>query len=92
METSERDGNTRPPYLPPEKSVCMSRSSNRTRHGTTEWFEIGKGVRQGRILSPCLFNLYAENIMQNTRLDETQAGIMIAGEMSTTSDMQMTPL
>ena len=65
--------------LPLEKSVCMSRSSNRTRHGTTEWFEIGKGVRQGRILSPCLFNLYAEYIMQNARLDEAQARIKTAG-------------
>ena len=76
MENSLRD--TRPPYLPPEKSVCMSRSSNRTRHGPTEWFEIGKGVRQGRILSPCLFNLYAEYIMQNSRLDEAEAGIKVA--------------
>ena len=51
----------------------------RTGHGTTDWFQIGKGVRQGYILSPCLFNLYAEYIMQNTRLDEAQAGIKIAG-------------
>ena len=47
-------------------------------HGTTDWFQIGRGVRQGCILSPCLFNLYAEYIMQNPRLDETQAGIKIA--------------
>ena len=51
----------------------------RTGRGTTEWFQIGKGVRQGYILSPCLFNLYAEYIMQNARLEEAQAGIMIAG-------------
>ena len=51
----------------------------RTRHGTTDWFQIGKGVRQGYILSGCLFNLYAEYIMQNARLDEAQAGIEIAG-------------
>ena len=51
----------------------------RTRHGTTDWFQIGKGVCQGYILSPCLFNLYAEYIMQNPRLDEAQAGIKIAG-------------
>ena len=51
----------------------------RTRHGTTDWFQIGKGVCQGCILSPCLFNLYAEYIMQNTRLYVTQAGIKIAG-------------
>ena len=50
----------------------------RTGHGTTDWFQIGKGVRQGCIFSPCLFNLYAEYIMRNPGLDETQAGIMIA--------------
>uniref|UniRef100_A0AC11ESX3 Uncharacterized protein n=2 Tax=Ovis aries TaxID=9940 RepID=A0AC11ESX3_SHEEP len=51
----------------------------RTGHGTTDWFQIRKGVRQGCIWSPCLFNLYAEYIMRNARLDEAQAGIMIAG-------------
>ena len=51
----------------------------RTGHGTTDWFQIGKGVNQGCILSPCLFNLYAEYTMQNTGLDEAQAGIKIAG-------------
>ena len=50
----------------------------RTGHGTTDWFQIGKGVRQGCILSPCLFSSYAEYIMQNARLDEVQAGIKIA--------------
>ena len=50
----------------------------RTGHGTTDWFQIGKGVRQGCILSPCLFNFYAENIMRNTGLAEAQAGIKIA--------------
>ena len=48
------------------------------RHGTTDWFQIGKGVHQGCILSPCLFNLYADYIMRNARLEETQAGIKIA--------------
>ena len=48
-------------------------------HGTTDWFQIEKGVRQGCILSPCLFNLYAEYIMRNARLDEAQAGIKISG-------------
>ena len=50
----------------------------RTGHGTTDWFQTGKGLRQGCILSPCLFNLYAEYIMRNTGLEETQAGIKIA--------------
>ena len=53
-----------------------------TGHGTVDWFQIGKGVRQGYILSPCLFNLYAEYIMQNARLDESQAGIKVAGRNS----------
>ena len=51
----------------------------RTGHETTDWFQIGKGVRQGCILSPCLFNFYAEYIMRNSGLDEAQAGIKIAG-------------
>ena len=59
------------PYAGQEATV-------RTGHGTTDWFQIGKGVRQGCILSPCLFNLYAEYIMRNTGLDEAQAGIKIA--------------
>ena len=54
----------------------------RTGHGTTDWFQIGKGVRQGCILSPCLFNLYAEHIMRNAGLEEAQAGIKIAGRNS----------
>ena len=51
----------------------------RTRHGTTDWFQIGKGLHQGCILSPCLFNLYAEYIMENARPNEAEAGIKIAG-------------
>ena len=62
-----------------------------TGHGTTDWFQIGKGVHQGCILSLCLFNLYADYIMRNTGLDEAQAGIKIAGRNIKTSDMQMTP-
>ena len=64
----------------------------RTRHGTMNWFKIGKGVHQGCILSPCLFNFYAEYIMRNAGLEETQVGIKIARRnISITSDMQMTP-
>ena len=85
-----KDGNTRPLYLPPEKSVCRSRN-NRTRHGTTDWFQIGKGVHQGCTLSPCLFNLYAEYIMRNAGLEEAQLESRLLGEISITSDMQMTP-
>ena len=74
MENSERDGNTRPPDLPPEKSGGQE-ATVRTGHGTIDWFLIGKGVRQGCILSPCSFNLYSEYIMRNAGLDEAQAGI-----------------
>ena len=63
----------------------------RTRHGTTDWFQTGKGVFQGCILSPCLFNLYAEYPMGHARLDETQARIKISRRNIITSDMQMTP-
>ena len=82
----------------PDHLICLLRhlyagqeATVRTGHGTTDWFQIGKGVRQGRILSPCLFNLYAEYIMRNSGLEEAQAGIKIVGEISITSDMQMTP-
>ena len=77
LENSERERNTRPPDLPPEKSVCRSRK-NRNGHGTTDWFQIWNGVRQGCILSPCLFNFYAEYIMRNAGLGEAQAGMKIA--------------
>ena len=79
MENSERDGNTRTPYLPPEKLYAGQEATVSIRHGTTDWFQIGKGVCQGCVLSPCLFNLYAEYIMRNEGLDEAQAGIKTAG-------------
>ena len=70
----------------PDHLTCLLRNVHagqeatvRTAHGTTDWFQIGKGVRQGCILSPCLFNLYAEYIMQNAGLDEVQAGTKISG-------------
>ena len=80
QENSSRDGNTRPPDLLPVKSVSGQEATVRTGHGTTDWFQIGKGVYQGCTLSPCLFNLYAKYIMENIRLQEAQAGIKIAGK------------
>ena len=77
MENSERDGITRPPDLPLEKHIAGQEATVGTRHGT-DWFQIGQGVCQGCILSPCLFSLYAEYIMRNAGLDEAQAGIKIA--------------
>ena len=62
-----------------------------TGYGTTDWFQIRKGVYQGCMLSPCLFNLYAEYILQNARLDEGQLESGLLGETSITSDMQMIP-
>ena len=75
-----------PDYLTclPRNLYAGQEATVRNGHGTMDWFQIGKGVHQGCILSPCLFNLYAEYIMQNAGLDEAQAGII-------TSDMQMTP-
>ena len=68
----------------PDHLICLLRNlyagqeaAVRTGHGTTDWFQIGKGVRQGCILSPCLFNLYAEYIMRNAGLEETQTGIQV---------------
>ena len=82
----------------PDHLTCLLRNlyagqetTGRSGHGTTDWFQIGKGVRQGCILSPCLFNLYAEYIMGNAAVDEAQAGIKVAGRNTSNSDMQMTP-
>ena len=63
----------------------------KTVHGTIDWFQIGRGVNQGCTLSPYLFNLHAEYIMQNAGVEETQAGIKITGRNIKTSNMQMTP-
>ena len=78
MENSERDGNTRPPDMVLRSLYAGKEATVRTGHGTTDWFQIGKGVCQGCILSPYFFNLYAEYIMRNTGLEEAQAGIKIA--------------
>ena len=81
MGDSSREGNTRPPYLL-RNLYAGQEATVRTGHGTTDWFQTGKGVRQGCILPPYLFNLYAEYIMQNAGLDEAQAGIKTAGRNS----------
>ena len=74
------------------RNLCAGQEATvRTGHGTTDWFQIGKGVCQGYILSLCLFNLYAEYIMRNTGLDEAQLESRLPGEISITSNMQMTP-
>ena len=82
----------------PDHLTCLLRNlyagqqeTARTGPGTTDWFQIGKGVCQGCILSPCLFNLYVEYIIRNVGLEEAQAGIKITGRKSITSYMQMTP-
>ena len=79
MENCERDVNTRSPSCLLRNLYAGQEATIRTGHGTTDWFQVGKGVRQGYILSPCLFNLYAEYIMRNTGPEEAQAGIKIAG-------------
>ena len=86
MENSERDRKTLKEIGKPDHLICLLRNlyagqeaTVRTGHGTTDWFQIGKGVLQGCILSRCLFNFYAEYIMRNAGLEETQAGIKIAG-------------
>ena len=82
----------------PDYLTCLLRNlyagqeaTVRTGHGKTDWFQTGKGVPQGCILSPCLFNFYAEYIMRNAGLEETQAGIKMLGDISITLYMQMTP-
>ena len=79
VENSSRDGNTIPPDLPPENLYACQEATVRTGHVTMDWFQIGKGVRQGCILSSYLLKLYAEYIIRKAWLDEAQAGIKIAG-------------
>ena len=91
VDISSRDGNSKSPYLPPEKPVYRSRNNSQNRTWNNRrlertvvlvsnrlLFQVGKGVSQGCILSPCLFHLYAKYIMLNAKLDEAQAGINIA--------------
>ena len=82
----------------PDHLTCLLRKLSagqgatvRTGHGTTDWFQIGKGVCQGCVLSPCLFNFYAEYIMRNAGLEKHKLESRLPGEISITSDMQMTP-
>ena len=82
----------------PDHLTCLLRNlyagqeaTVRTGHGTTDWFQIGKGVRQGCILSPCLCNLYAEYIMRNPGLEEAKLESKLPGEKPISSDIQMTP-
>ena len=82
----------------PDHLICLLRNlyvgqetTVRTGHGTTDWFQIGKGVRKGYMLSPCLFNLYVEDIMRNAGLDEAKLESRLPGEISITSDRHMTP-
>ena len=77
VENSERDGNTRQPACLLRNLYADQEATVRTGHGTTDWFQIGKGVRQGCILSPCLFNFYSAYIMRNAGLEEAQPGIKI---------------
>ena len=79
MGNSEGDGNTRSLTCLLRNLYAGQEATIRIGHGTTDWFQIGKGVHQGYILSPCLFNFYAEYIMRNAGLEETQAGIKTAG-------------
>ena len=78
MDNSERDGNIRPLTCHLRNLYAGQEATVRTGRGTTDWFQIGKGECQGCILSPCLFNFYAEYIMRNSGLEETQAEIKIA--------------
>ena len=74
------------------RNLCAGQEATvRTGHGTIDWFQIGKGVRQSCILSPCLFNLYAQYIMRSAELEEAQLESRLPGEISITLDMQMTP-
>ena len=78
MENSSRNGNIRPSYLLLSDLYAGQEATVRTGHGATDWFQIGKGERQGCILSPYLFNLYVEYIMRNAGLEEAKAAIKIA--------------
>ena len=91
VEDSSRGGNTRPLDLPLEKSVCRSSREVRNGRGTTDWFQIRKGVCQGCMLSPCLFNFYAEYIIEMLGWVKHKLESRLPGEIPVTEDMQETP-
>ena len=91
MGNSERDWNTNHQTCLLRNLYAGQEETVRTGHGKKDWLQIGKGVRQGCILSPCLFNFYAKYIMRHAGLEEAQLESRLLGEISITSDMQMTP-
>ena len=92
LENSSRDRNTGPPFTRLLRNLYAGQEATvRTIHGTMDWFQIGKGLLQGCILSPCLFNLYAENVMKNASWMKHRLELRLLVEISITSDMQMTP-
>ena len=92
MENSEREGNTRPPDLPLEKSVSGQEATVITRHETMDWFKIGKGVFQGCIMSPFLFNLMQSTPSEKPGWMTHKLESILPGEVSITPDIQMIPL
>ena len=95
MENPSRDRKNRLPFCLLQNLYSGQEAPVRTEYGIIDWFQVGKGVRQCCTWSPCLFNFYAEYIMQSARLDDAQAGCTstkLTRETSITSDMQMTPL
>ena len=91
VENSSKDENTRPPDCLLRNLYAGQEATIRTGHGTTDWFQIETGIRQGCILPPCLFNLYAEYISKMLGWMKHKLESSLAGEISITSDMQMTP-
>ena len=91
VENSERDVNTRPPDLPLEKPSCRSGSNIRTEHGTTDWFQRGKGVCHGCILSPCYLTYRQTSLWEMLDWMKHKLESRLPGKISVTSDLQMTP-
>ena len=93
LKNFQRDGSTRPPYLSPEKRLFVGQEATvRIGHGTTDWFRIGKGIHQDCILSPCIFNSVQSTSCETLGWMKHKLGSRLPGEISITSNMQMTPL